>query len=219
MKSKGMKVINNELYIGEFKASELAKKYQTPLYVFDEENLRFKLDMYKNNFKSKNYDCHVVYASKAFLCPYLMNMIDEYNFYMDSVSEGDLYQINNYKFPMAHVVLHGNNKDESELEYAIKNNVGYIVVDNYFELDLIEKVNSKYNKDLKLLLRVNPGISAHTHEYIQTSTLSSKFGESIFDKEISNRGNCNDSCYNKEDWQIAVTGFICKLFHWGNCNI
>ena len=96
MKSKGMKVINNELYIGEFKASELAKKYQTPLYVFDEENLRFKLDMYKDNFKSKKYDCHVVYASKAFLCPYLMNMIDEYNFYMDSVSEGDLYQINNY---------------------------------------------------------------------------------------------------------------------------
>ena len=69
-----------------------------------------------------------------------MNIIDEYNFYMDSVSEGDLYQINNFDFPMTHVVLHGNNKDESELDYAIKNNVGYIVVDNYAELDLIEKV-------------------------------------------------------------------------------
>ena len=143
MKSKGMKVINNELYIGEFKASDLAKKYQTPLYVYDEENLRYKLDLYKQNYKSEKYDCHVVYASKAFLCPYLMNIIDEYNFYMDSVSEGDLYQIYNYKFPMSHVVLHGNNKDESELEYAIKNNVGYIVVDNYLELDTIEKVNSK----------------------------------------------------------------------------
>lgn len=207
MKSKGMQVINNELYIGEYKASELAKKYQTPLYVYDEENLRYKLDLYKQNFKSKKFDCHVVYASKAFLCPYLMNIIDEYNFYMDSVSEGDLYQINNYKFPMAHVVLHGNNKDESEIEYAIKNNVGYIVVDNYDELDIIEKVNSKYNKELKLLLRVNPGISAHTHEYIQTSTLSSKFGESIFDKEIIDKivHKCQESNL------LNLVGFHCHI--------
>lgn len=207
MKTKGMKVVNNELYMGEFKASDLANKYQTPLYVYDEENLRYKLDLYKNNFNSKNYKCHVVYASKAFICPYLMNIIDEYNFYMDSVSEGDLYQINNFGFPMSHVVLHGNNKDESELEYAIKNNVGYIVVDNYAELDLIEKVNSKYNKDLKLLLRVNPGISAHTHEYIQTSTLSSKFGESIFDKEVIDKivKKCNESSL------LNLVGFHCHI--------
>ena len=207
MKTIGMKVINNELYFGEFKASELAKKYQTPLYVYDEENLRYKLDLYKQNFKSKKYACHVVYASKAFLCPYLMNIIDEYDFYMDSVSEGDLFQINNYSFPMSHIVLHGNNKDETEIEYAIKNNVGYIVVDNYDELDIIEKINTRYNKELKLLLRVNPGISAHTHEYIQTSLLSSKFGESIFDEEIIDKivKRCMESNF------LNLVGFHCHI--------
>jgi len=207
MKSKGINVINNELYFGEYKASDLASKYQTPLYVYDEENLRYKLDLYKQNFNSKKYECHVVYASKAFICPYLMNIIDEYNFYMDSVSEGDLYQINSYKFPMTHVVLHGNNKDESEIDYAIKNNVGYIVVDNYDELQIIEQVNSKYNKPLKLLLRVNPGISAHTHEYIQTSTLSSKFGESIFDTQVI------DKIVKKcaETPMLNLVGFHCHI--------
>ncbi len=207
MKTKGMKIINNELYFGEHKASDLAKTYKTPLYIYDEENLRHKLDLYKDNFRSKKYNCHVVYASKAFICPYLMNIIDDYNFYIDSVSEGDLYQINNYSFPIEHVVLHGNNKDENELEYAIKNNVGYIVVDNYFELDLIEKVNMKYNKNLKLLLRVNPGISAHTHEYIQTSLLSSKFGESIFDTEVIDKviDRCDKSEY------LNLVGFHCHI--------
>lgn len=207
MRTKGMNVINNELYIGEFKATELAKKYQTPLYVYDEENLKYKLDLYKNNFRSTKYKCKVVYASKAFLCPYLMNIIDEYNFYMDSVSEGDLYIINNYQFPMSHVVLHGNNKEESEIDYAIKNNVGYIVVDNYDELDVIENVNKKYQKNIKLLLRVNPGISAHTHEYIQTSLLSSKFGESIYDTAIIDK--IVNKC--KQSNLLNLVGFHCHI--------
>ncbi len=207
MQTKGMKIINNELYIGKYKASALAEKYQTPLYVYDEENLRYKLNLYKENFKSKKYNCRVVYASKAFLCPYLMDIIDEYGFYMDSVSEGDLYQINNYAFPMSHIVLHGNNKVENEIEYAIKNNVGYIVVDNYGELDIIEKINNKYQKELKLLIRVNPGISAHTHEYIQTSLLSSKFGESIFDTEIIDKiiNKCEKSEF------LNLVGFHCHI--------
>lgn len=207
MKTTGMKIINNELYIGKYKAEALASTYKTPLYVYDEKHLRNKLDLYKENFKSKNYDCHVVYASKAFVCPYLMNIIDEYNFYIDSVSEGDLYLINNYNFPMSHVVLHGNNKEESEIDYAIKNNVGYIVVDNYDELDVIQNVNKKYNKQLKLLLRVNPGISAHTHEYIQTSLLSSKFGESIFDNDIIDK--IINKCKNDE--LLNLVGFHCHI--------
>lgn len=207
MKTKSMNVTNNELYIGKYKASDLALKYKTPLYVYDEINLRYKLNLYKNYFQSEKYNCRVVYASKAFICPYLMNLIDEYGFYMDSVSEGDLYQINNYSFPMNHIVLHGNNKDESEIDYAIKNNVGYIVIDNYDELDLIIKVNQKYQKQLQLLLRVNPGISAHTHEYIQTSTLSSKFGESIFDEQKI------DSIIRKckDNPLLNLTGFHCHI--------
>ena len=183
MKTKGMSIINNELYIGAYKASHLANQFKTPLYVYDEENIRYKLDLFKNYFTSKKYQCLTVYASKAFLCPYMMDLINEYGFGIDSVSEGDLYTINSYNFPMEKVVLHGNNKTISELEYAIKNSVGYIVVDNLFEVDKLITLSEKYQKNLSLLLRVNPGISAHTHEYIQTSLLSSKFGESIYDIE------------------------------------
>lgn len=207
MKTKGMNVINNELYFGNFKATDLAKTYKTPLYVYDEENIRYKLDLYKNHFKSDLYNCLTVYASKAFLCPYLLGIVNEYGFGVDSVSEGDLYQINSFNFPMEKVVLHGNNKNESELNYAIKNNVGYIVVDNVNEVDLISRVAKENNKKVNLLLRVNPGISAHTHEYIQTSLLSSKFGESIFDvraiDEVIHKCN-NDDLLN-------LLGFHCHI--------
>lgn len=199
MKTKGMSIINNELYIGAYKASHLANQFKTPLYVYDEENIRYKLDLFKNYFTSKKYQCLTVYASKAFLCPYMMDLINEYGFGIDSVSEGDLYTINSYNFPMEKVVLHGNNKTISELEYAIKNSVGYIVVDNLFEVDKLITLSEKYQKNLSLLLRVNPGISAHTHEYIQTSLLSSKFGESIYDIETIDKiiSKCNNSKYLK----------------------
>lgn len=199
MKTKGMSIINNELYIGAYKASHLANQFKTPLYVYDEENIRYKLDLFKNYFTSKKYQCLTVYASKAFLCPYMMDLINEYGFGIDSVSEGDLYTINSYNFPMEKVVLHGNNKTISELEYAIKNSVGYIVVDNAFEVDNLITLSEKYQKNLSLLLRVNPGISAHTHEYIQTSLLSSKFGESIYDIETIDKiiSKCNNSKYLK----------------------
>ena len=199
MKTKGMSIINNELYIGAYKASHLANQFKTPLYVYDEENIRYKLDLFKNYFTSKKYQCLTVYASKAFLCPYMMDLINEYGFGIDSVSEGDLYTINSYNFPMEKVVLHGNNKTISELEYAIKNCVGYIVVDNAFEVDKLITLSEKYQKNLSLLLRVNPGISAHTHEYIQTSLLSSKFGESIYDIETIDKiiSKCNNSKYLK----------------------
>lgn len=199
MKTRGMSIINNELYIGAYKASHLANQFKTPLYVYDEENIRYKLDLFKNYFTSKKYQCLTVYASKAFLCPYMMDLINEYGFGIDSVSEGDLYTINSYNFPMEKVVLHGNNKTISELEYAIKNSVGYIVVDNAFEVDNLITLSEKYQKNLSLLLRVNPGISAHTHEYIQTSLLSSKFGESIYDIETIDKiiSKCNNSKYLK----------------------
>lgn len=199
MKTKGMSIINNELYIGAYKASHLANQFKTPLYVYDEENIRYKLDLFKNYFTSKKYQCLTIYASKAFLCPYMMDLINEYGFGIDSVSEGDLYTINSYNFPMEKVVLHGNNKTISELEYAIKNSVGYIVVDNAFEVDKLITLSEKYQKNLSLLLRVNPGISAHTHEYIQTSLLSSKFGESIYDIETIDKiiSKCNNSKYLK----------------------
>lgn len=181
MKTLGMSIKNNELFIGSYKVSDLGKLFKTPLYIYDEENIRYKLDIFKNNFVSKKYQTEVIYASKAFLCPHIAHLVNDYDMGIDSVSEGDLFQLKAMRFPFSKIVLHGNNKTESEIEFAIKNDIGYLVVDHLEELDMIIKVCNELNKDVNLLLRVNPGISAHTHEYIQTSLLSSKFGESIFD--------------------------------------
>ena len=183
MRPLGFKVINNEAYLNNHKLSDIAKEYKTPLYVMDDVHLRNTLDNYKNYFKGNTFNPYVVYASKAFMTPYICNLMTEYNYYMDSVSIGDLYVAQYSGFNMEHIVFHGNNKSTEELEYAIKENVGIIVVDNYQELCLLDTL-LKNDKKQNILIRVNPGIDAHTHKYIQTAKLSSKFGESIFDVEI-----------------------------------
>lgn len=183
MKTKQMRVVDNKLYMSKWSLEELGKKYGTPLYVYDEEGIRERIKTYINNFKSDKYNTHVVYATKAFLAPYLCNIMNEYGIWADAVSLGDMTILEKSHFPFNHIVLHGNNKSLEELEYAVKNEVGYIVVDNLSELlDLVD-IAGTLNKKVKTLLRVNPGVSAHTHEFIQTATMDSKFGESIYDNE------------------------------------
>lgn len=181
MKTKTMQIKDNKLYLGSFSLEELADKFGTPLYVYDEVHMRNKISRYVNNFKDNKYDCKIVYATKAFLAPYLVQILKEYGVYADAVSGGDLYLLEQSGYPMNMVVLHGNNKSIAELEMAIEKGVGYIVVDNVSELqDLIELTNKRKTL-VKTLFRVNPGVEAHTHTFIQTSLLDSKFGESIFD--------------------------------------
>jgi len=184
MKTKTMSIINNEIYIGKFKASDLAKTYKTPLYVYDEGGIIDKIETFKKYFVSKKYECQTVYASKAFLAPRMCDLLAKYGFGIDAVSAGDLYLIKKSHFPMDKVVLHGNNKSIEELNMAIELGVGYVVIDSLDELLRLEKIMVDSKKSVKTLIRVNPGIEAHTHEYIVTSLLNSKFGESIFDKEV-----------------------------------
>ena len=184
MKTYSMKTIDNKLYIGDFKLEDLSNKYGSPLYVYDELGIRNKIDQYREGLKHDGVKANVVYASKAFIAPYLCDILKEKGCYIDAVSIGDLYLINKSKFPMKHVLLHGNNKSIEDLEYAIVNNVGLIVCDNYGELERLEELCKKHNKCCDTLFRVNPGVEAHTHKYIQTSKLDSKFGESIFDLDV-----------------------------------
>ena len=199
MKTLQMTEHNNELYLGDYKLSDLAKEYKTPLYVYDEKNIRLKLDIFKNNFQSKNYECKIVYASKAFFCPYLASIISEYHMGIDAVSSGDLYMIHRSNFNMQDVVYHGNNKSEDDLKYANSLNCGLIVCDNFTEIKNIEKLKLKQD----ILLRVNPGIDAHTHQYIQTSLLNSKFGESIYD--VNNICDIVNFCKNSS--YVNLLGF------------
>ena len=183
MNTKTMQVKNNKLHIGAYSLEQLAKDYGTPLYIYDEVHMRNKISRYVDNFKSDKYKCMVVYATKAFLAPYLANILKEYGVYADAVSGGDLYLLDKASYPMEMVVLHGNNKSREELLMAIEKGVGYIVVDNISELEELVQITNELKREVKTLFRVNPGVEAHTHAFIQTSMLDSKFGESIFDSE------------------------------------
>ena len=184
MKTKTMNVINNKLYMGNFMLEDVAKKYGTPLYVYDEVHIKDKIEKYKKSFISNKLNCQVVYASKAFICPHLCNILKEKNIFIDAISIGDLYLLKKANYPMSMVVLHGNNKSIEELTFAVSENVGYIVVDNLQELEKLEKIAIENKKQVKTLFRINPGIEGHTHAFVETSLLDSKFGESIFDKEL-----------------------------------
>jgi len=140
MKTKSMKIVDNKIYMGNYSLEELGKKYGTPLYVYDEIGLVDKINRYKNSFKSDKYDCRVVYASKAFICPRLASILRERNVYIDAISTGDLYLLKQSNYPMEMVVLHGNNKSYAELTEAVESNIGYVVVDNYHELKLLKKL-------------------------------------------------------------------------------
>ena len=183
MLPKGLNIKNNEMYINKYSFNELRKEYGTPLYIYDKEEMLSNINVFNKYFKGANFTSQVVYASKAFLVPRMCEIISEYDWMIDAVSLGDLYLIGQ-SIPLSRAVFHGNNKSIEELTYAINNNVGIIVVDNYQELLLIEQLNKEFNKEIKTMFRINPGIEAHTHTYIQTSLLSSKFGESIYDEEV-----------------------------------
>lgn len=179
-----MKVIGENLYIGEYSLAELANKYQTPLYVYDEVGILNKINTFKKNFQSNKLTCEIVYASKAFIAPYLCKILKEEDFGIDAVSSGDLYLIEKSGFPMNKVILHGNNKSLDELNLGIDLGLEYIIVDSYTELIKLEALAKEKQKLVRTLFRLNPGIHADTHAYIETSLLSSKFGESIHDEEM-----------------------------------
>ena len=184
MRTKSMSVKDNVLYMGEHRLQDLAKEYGTPLYVYDEIGINDKIRKFKDNFHSEKFNCEVVYASKAFIAPYLCKILEKNDLSIDSVSEGDLYLLKKSGFPMNKVVAHGNNKLMNELIMALDHGVEYLVVDNLTELLRLEYLASRKKKKLKTLIRINPGIEAHTHAYIETSLLSSKFGESIHATDI-----------------------------------
>lgn len=183
MKPIGLTVSNNEAFINNYSFYDLKKMFQTPLYIIDEKMLNQNLNDYFSSFKSNLFKTQVVYASKAFLTYEFAKYLKDYPIFMDAVSLGDMYICLKAGFDLSQVVLHGNNKSIEELEFAVKNNIGLIVVDNLYELNKLNEITLQLNKNVDILFRINPYIDAHTHKYIQTSKINSKFGESILDKE------------------------------------
>lgn len=170
------KIEGNDLYIGGLKAKDLANEYGTPLYVMDEQLLIDKCREYIESFKVKSENNRVAFAGKAFLTVGMCKLIEEQGLYLDVVSGGELYTAYKANFPMDKIYFHGNNKTLEEIEFGIKLGVGRFVVDNLWEMTEINKVSEKYNKIQKIYLRLTPGIEAHTHDYIKTGQIDSKFG-------------------------------------------
>ena len=186
MKLFGTMRINEKgiLSIGDCDTLKLAKDFNTPLYVIDEELVRQNCRLFRDGFSKNGIDTEVIYASKAFLNMAICKVIEEEGLSLDVVSGGELYTAIKADFPVQKIYFHGNNKTAQELEMAIAAGIGRIVVDNGQELELIEKICQGLNKSVDILFRVNPGVEAHTHAFIQTSKNDSKFGESIFSEKI-----------------------------------
>lgn len=164
------------LQIGGVDAEFLAQKYQTPLQVFDVTKIRQAIRAFKRVFEEEDVDYEVSYASKAFSCLAIYQVMAEEGAHTDVVSGGELYTAIKAGFPMDKVSFHGNNKTRSELEMAVDNHVGVIMLDNFHEIDLLSQILQEKGAKIKVMLRVTPGISAHTNEYIQTGQVDSKFG-------------------------------------------
>lgn len=185
MKLQGtMSVKGNELYIGGVGCKELREKYKTPLYVFDEELVRSNCKEYIKHFKVNENKNRVAYASKAFLPIYMCKLIDEECLYLDVVSGGELFTAYKSGFPMEKVLFHGNNKTIDEIEMGVNFGVGRFVVDNYYELELLQKICNEKSKIQSIYFRITPGIEAHTHDYIKTGQIDSKFGFALSNGDL-----------------------------------
>ena len=177
---KNVTVKENELYFNNFKVSSLAKKYGTPLYLMDENRIRENINAYKTAFKKYFGESSLVlYASKACSFKYIYKIMSEENIGVDLVSSGELYTAMKAGFDLSKAYFHSNNKTDFDIEFGIKNNIGYFVADNIEEINIIENVCEKLGKTQKILLRLTPGIDTHTYEADKTGKVDSKFGTAI----------------------------------------
>jgi diaminopimelate decarboxylase len=171
-----VQVKHGHLYIGGCDTNDLIKEYGSPLYIFDEFTLRSKCQEFRKEFTMRYQNTVVAYASKAFLNRSWATVVKEENLGLDIVSGGELSIAQSISFPMENIYFHGNNKTADELRLALNLKIGRIIVDNFYELELLNKLAAEKGLRQNILLRLAPGIDAHTHKYTTTGILDSKFG-------------------------------------------
>ena len=171
--------VNDEghLVIGGCDTVELAKEFGTPLYIMDEKLIRKSCRAFKESI-DRFYEGNglVVYASKAFNTLAMCKLVEQEGLGLDVVSGGELYTAIKAGFPVEKIFFHGNNKTYDELVMALEHSVGRIIVDNYEELEMLNELAKTKNKTANIHLRIKPGIDAHTHDFIRTGQIDSKFG-------------------------------------------
>lgn len=195
------------LELGGADCVELAEKFGTPLYLFDERYIRKMMGIYRDTI-AKKYDGNgmVLYASKAFSCQAIYRIADEEGIGVDVVSGGELYTALKAGFPAERIYMHGNNKLDYEIGEALDAGIGCIVADAYSEIDKIDAEAAKRGVVQKILLRINPGVEAHTHAFVQTATTDSKFGFSIQDGTAE-----RVAAYALSKKNVALQGYHCHI--------
>ncbi|MBQ8337584.1 MAG: diaminopimelate decarboxylase [Oscillospiraceae bacterium] len=165
----------------------LAEKYGTPLYVMSEDGIRKNCRAFKNAV-DKYYGGNglILYASKAFCCKEMYRIIKSEGLGIDVVSGGELYTALSVGFPAEKIYFHGNNKTPDEIKYAVENKIACFVVDHIDELEIINSAALKEGITQNVMLRIKPGIDAHTHEFIKTGQIDSKFGFLLDNGEAMN---------------------------------
>lgn len=212
---------DGELVVGGLKASNIAKKYGTPVYVFDKQYIVDVAKAYVDAI-NETYDGYgmILYASKAFSCKGIYSLVNKIGLGADVVSGGELYTALSGGMPANKLVMHGNNKLKNELEEAVLAGIRLIVCDSLGEIEILNEICATHNVKQDILLRVNPGVEAHTHHFVQTATPDSKFGFSIANgdatvavkkavaaKNLSLRGlHCHigSQIFEKQSFELAV---------------
>lgn len=167
---------NNHLEIAGVDTVELAKKYGTPLVIYDIQTVRENIRELKEGLFDYQGPTEVSYASKAFSSVAFYQTIHQENIAIDVVSGGELYLAKQAGFPAKKINFHGNNKSLQELTDALDYNIGNIIVDNFYELEMLKQLTKQRQQMTNILLRITPGVSADTHQYIMTGQADSKFG-------------------------------------------
>ena len=170
---------DGHLTLGGCDAVDLAKEFGTPLYVFDEEELRAACREHIEAFRSRHADSTIIYAAKAYIGRWLAALLAEEGLGLDVVSGGELAVARSVAFPMERVYFHGNNKSAQELREALEAGVGRVVIDSFHELALLNGIAQAAGCRQPVLLRLSPAIDPHTHAKTATGVLDSKFGLAI----------------------------------------
>lgn len=196
----------DHLIFGGMDTIDLAKKYGTPLYLYDVNKIRQNAQSFVNEFKRLGVKAQVAYASKAFSSIAMVQVAKQEGLSLDVVSQGELYTALKADFPVERIHMHGNNKSVDELKMAIENKIGCIVIDNFHEIELLDQLLNTYDQEMNVLLRVTPGIEAHTHDYILTGNEDSKFG---FDIGSGQADKAFKQVLNKK--RIHLKGIHCHI--------
>jgi diaminopimelate decarboxylase len=192
----------NILYINGINASDLVEKYGTPLLVVDEDVISEKISQLRAEFLDKYQNVRAAYAGKAFLCLAMCKKIEKEGLCLDVVSGGELYTALQADFPVERIEFNGNNKSLDEIRMAVEAGVGRIIIDGADEIELLEEACAAAGKTVEALLRISPGVDVHTHQFITTGNVDSKFG-------IPLHGGMLDAVFQKiqQSQYVRLLGF------------